>query len=86
MPKDKGVRRHERRSFGYTAEVDFLDGSPLRPCRIVDISDGGARLYVPGAAKAPDTIKLLLTSGGAARTCQVRWRSVNECGVQFVKR
>jgi hypothetical protein len=86
MARDSGYRRHERRSFGYRAKVDFLDGNPPRLCMIVDISEGGARLRLREVATPPDSVKLLLTDDGATRMCQVRWRRLNEFGVQFVKR
>lgn len=87
MAKDRGLRRHERRAFGYAAAVDFQDGKPPRRCIVIDISEGGARLQLMRSERVPDTVKVMFSSGGrVARLARVRWRSLPEFGVQFVKR
>lgn len=79
-------RRSPRRPVNIAALImDKRDGLPLRDCTIVDISQGGAKLRVAGAATLPEFFTLVLSH--AARThrrCQVRWRSVVDVGVQFI--
>jgi len=81
------ARRNKRKSFDYVALLDFCDGEEPRPCRVLDISDGGARLSVFTATDAiPDTFKLVLSRSAAVRrACRVAWRADNQIGVQFLK-
>ena len=60
-------------------------GALPRDCMVIDISEGGARLFSDTAL--PDAFTLIL-SGDATQTrrdCRVVWRLGGECGVAFVK-
>jgi PilZ domain len=83
---DARLRRHRRRTFEATASVSFGDGSPPRPCWILDISDSGARLNIGTQRDVPDFFVLRVTSTDAVRRpCKLVWRKGSEVGVRFVR-
>ena len=71
--------------FESVALLDFCDGEQPRPCQVLDISNGGARLIVFADTSAiPDTFTLLLSpSAKVRRVCHVAWRTERELGVKF---
>lgn len=78
-------RRSEPRTrVNYRVWLAFDDETALVPCRLIDISAGGARLQAP-LPPVPDcfTMKFSETSGGS-RFCLVTWRAGDEIGVQFM--
>ena len=81
------TRRNKRKQFDYVGLLDFCNGEEPRPCQILDISSGGARLMVfTGTEAIPETLTLLLSpSAKVRRDCKVVWRSASGIGVQFVK-
>jgi hypothetical protein len=83
----RDTRRAKRKAFDYVGLLDYCDGEEPRPCQIVDISDGGARLLLFTDTDAvPETFTLLLSpSAKVRRACQVAWRSPNGIGVRFLK-
>jgi len=80
-------RRAKRKQFGKDASIDFGDGSPLYPCEVTDISDGGARLVILIPTEwLPERFSLWLSpTGSVRRECRLAWRGTAECGVQFLK-
>ena len=79
-------RRHKRKGFYCDALIDFGDGSPHLPCRVADISDGGARLIVGTIPPDMPSELTLWLQGKVRRFCKTAWRSAGEVGVQFLKR
>src|SRR4051794_17171703 len=56
-------------------------------CRIVDISDTGAKITVPDGLSLDGELMLFLTQDGAvSRTCDVVWRKDCEVGLRFTHR
>jgi hypothetical protein len=81
----KENRKRPRRRFRYLAHVAFGDGSPIRQCTLLDVSETGARITIDISDTMPAEFALLLASGGAARRwCNVVWQSGSEIGVLFV--
>lgn len=79
-----GRRKSLRRHFGYPGRIHFEDGVPPRPCTIVDMSETGAQLDVPGDGEVPGEFSLLIGGNSHVRRhCRVVWRSGNRVGVQF---
>ena len=77
--------QRSRRHFNYPARIDVGDGSPVRSCAVVDVSQTGARLAVEEAETLPQEFALLLSSdGGTRRWCYVVWRSDLQIGVEFL--
>ena len=53
---------------------------------ILDISEGGARLQAERPAEIPDCFILVLSEHAQTfRLCQVRWRSEDELGIEFMR-
>ena len=77
-------RKFVRRSLGYRAKIVATDGSWGRNCRVIDVSDGGARLLTEQPIELPDEFILALSMRGAAtRRCHVIWKQDCEIGVEF---
>jgi hypothetical protein len=80
-------RKSVRRALGYGAKIVAPDGSWGRDCRVIDVSDGGARLALAEPADLPRNFVLALSErGGAARRCRVVWTTDGEIGVTFERR
>ena len=79
-------RKSVRRVLGYGAKIVASDGSWSRDCRVVDVSDGGARLAIDEPASLPRNFVLALSERGAARRCRVAWTAEDEIGVTFERR
>jgi hypothetical protein len=52
-------------------------------CRVLDLSDRGARLGSAKAETIPDQFHLHVPSEGLSRTSAVRWRMGGQIGVKF---
>ncbi|WP_162826678.1 PilZ domain-containing protein [Pseudolabrys taiwanensis] len=81
MFKDR--RKTQRRVINRVAQYQCGLGSLPRTCMVIDISDGGARLYAE--TELPDTFTLAVTGDGidTRRECRVVWRLGGEYGVAF---
>ncbi len=78
-------RKYRRRDCHYSALIDAGDGSLLRACKLVDVSEGGAKLVTDNSDLIPDVFTLLLSGNGAVRrACVVVWRLETVIGVQFL--
>lgn len=77
-------RRSVRRAIGYSAKIVASDGSWQRDCRVLDVSQTGAKLAIDRAAELPqDFILALSAQGNATRFCQVVWVEDSQIGVRF---
>jgi len=78
-------RKSKRREVWNGARIALRDGSTPKACRMLDISDGGARLEVANADALPDHFSLLLSYDGRMyRHCAIVWRSETTIGVEFI--
>lgn len=73
-----------RRLLNYPAKIIANDGSWGRNCRLVDVSDGGARLVTDCPLELPQDFTLAL-SGNIARRCHLMWSEDCEVGVKFAR-
>lgn len=79
-----GRRKSLRRHFGYLGQMLFQEDAPPRPCTIVDMSETGAQLEIPGGTEVPAEFSLLIGGNSHVRRhCHVVWRSGNRVGVHF---
>jgi hypothetical protein len=77
-------RRAARRAIAHNAKIVASDGSWDRDCRVLDISQTGAKLAVAQASELPqDFILALSQRGTASRRCRVVWAGEAEIGVTF---
>jgi hypothetical protein len=72
--------RHDDRSPVYVG-----DGAVARRCRLVDVSDGGARILVGRGAELPSQVILVDPDTGLSRRAALVWRSEIEAGVRFLE-
>ena len=85
MPANR--RKSVRRAIGYGAKIVAPDGSWNRDCRVLDVSDTGAKLVIDPLKDLPQEFVLALASqGSATRRCRVVWAAGSEIGVRFERR
>src|SRR5262245_60098347 len=66
------------------AKLAAAPGQPMRDCKVLDISEEGARIAIGGADRLPSDFILLLTpSGCPQRRCHMIWRTPTHVGVEF---
>jgi hypothetical protein len=79
----KSQKRTERRmKREFPAQV-MLGGFAKRDCKVVDISESGARIAIRGAIELPLQFNIAFAS--STRPCQLVWRNGTMAGVKFVK-
>jgi hypothetical protein len=62
-----------------------LGGFARRDCKVLDLSSGGAKLYVEGDNIPEDNLGLSLNKDvRKSARCRLVWRKNNEIGVEFV--
>lgn len=77
-------RKSVRRAIGYGATILASDGSWSRKCRIIDISQSGAKLGLDQPADLPQDFLLALSQRARpTRRCRVVWTANDQVGVQF---
>ena len=77
-------RRSVRRTLGYGATIIASDGAWARKCRVLDISQSGAKLALEDLSAFPrDFILMLSERGGPQRRCRLVWSTDDEIGVEF---
>src|ERR1700744_6148421 len=83
-------RKALRVRFDHSQSVNLMgvDGTWRRSCRLLDVSQSGAKLEVDGS---PDVLRareffLLLSSTGLAfRRCELVWVDGSQVGVKFTR-
>ncbi len=80
-------RRGSKRCHLYhIVKMQFGADTPPRDCLVLDISDGGVRLYI-GALDVPNEFVLCLSGDDRVQErCKVIWRRGRELGAKFVGR
>ncbi|MDR3489032.1 MAG: PilZ domain-containing protein [Bradyrhizobium sp.] len=79
----KAKKRAERRmKRDFPAQV-MLGGFAKRDCKVVDISESGARIAISGAIDLPRQFSIAFAS--SAKPCQLVWRNGTMVGVKFLK-
>jgi hypothetical protein len=83
MSKDR--RKHPRRDVNYACWVGGPDAPQLIQGKILNISEGGAKVVCGRLNEIPDDLHLYMTlDGKVARRCKVVWRSDDALGLMFV--
>jgi PilZ domain len=79
----RGQKRTERRmKRDFPARV-MLGGFAKRDCKVVDISESGARIVLSSAIELPRQFSIAFAS--SERPCQLVWRNGTMAGVKFLK-
>ena len=78
-------RRSPRHRLYSIAKIKIGAGIPPRDCLVIDISDGGVRLFLDGF-EAPNEFVLLVSCDGVVRESRYKvvWRHGHEVGAEFL--
>lgn len=76
-------RSHPRRRDNSPVYVG--DGGVARKCALVDVSAGGARIFVGKGVDLPDYVVLVDPRTGLSRRAKLVWRTATEVGVRFLE-
>jgi len=78
-------RKWTRKAINAEGFLYACDGGRIGPCRVEDVSVGGAKLTHTIAEEIPAQLVLLLSRNGRVRRrCEVAWRNKNRLGVRFL--
>ena len=75
-------RQSKRRRMIKSADIIFKHMGCLMSCRVMDLSDVGAKLQPDDPPACPDRFVLHMNSG-SAHHCEVAWRHGDTVGVRF---
>ena len=78
------MNRPTRQAANDQALIGVEGGFATRPCTVLDISDGGARLRLDDPAFVQPTFRLKKSPADGGRSCKIAWRSGKEMGVAFL--
>ena len=79
-------RLRARRSQVSPAWADPGGILPVIDCKIVDVSDGGARVSAAPGVEIPDVFQLQIDSHRILGAAEVVWRGPRQVGVKFLSR
>lgn len=85
---DSSLEAADRRShprFRDRSPVCVGDGSVARKCSLVDVSEGGARIFVGAGVELPREVVLVDPRTGLSHRAALVWRTETEAGVRFVE-
>jgi hypothetical protein len=77
-------RRYPRRTVDRPAKF-FIPGGGALPCRIYNVSRGGAKLGVGWTGGLPDGFVLQDAFTGVRRAARIVWRGIAAFGVRFTR-
>jgi hypothetical protein len=78
------MRQDVRNLISRTAWISVGDVLPLIKCKLIDLSDSGAKLALEDIEGLPDRFSLWLSRQGCPRyTCRLVWSRENIIGVHF---
>ena len=77
-------RRYPRRTVDRPAKF-FIPGGGALPCRICDVSRGGAKLRIGWTGALPDGFYLQDAFTGVRRAARIVWRGISAFGVRFTR-
>ena len=83
---DEERRVKGRRSVNSPAWADPGGVLPVIDCKILDVSDDGARVAWPSGKDLPDVFELQIDSSRILGTAEVVWREHHQVGVKFLRK
>jgi len=86
---DVEKRRSSRVEFSHGVDVQIvaIDGTWSRSCKMIDISQAGAKLLIETSIEEParkEFFLVLSTRGVAYRRCELAWVNGEQIGVRFL--
>ncbi len=79
-------RVRKRRQANTLAWADPGGILPVIDCKILDITDVGARVVAPTGYELPDLFQLQIDSSRILGSAEVVWRGPTQVGVKFLTR
>lgn len=80
-----GERRHSpRRKVLRGGQVIHDGGRSILEVQVRDLSEGGCRIWSRNPSSVPDHFTIRIVGVYGERPCEVRWRSGEELGVEFL--
>ncbi len=79
-------RAGRRRPINSLAWADPGGILPVIDCKILNLSDDGARVAAPMGVEIPQVFNLQIDSSRVLGAAEVIWRGYNEVGVRFLTR
>jgi hypothetical protein len=76
--------RPARRRTNQPAWITVDGGFAARPCTVIDISEGGARLRVEDPQFVKPLFQLKFERSAPGRACKVAWKKGEVIGIEFV--
>ena len=83
---DEERRKRGRRALNSPAWADPGGVLPVIDCKILDLSDNGARVAGPTGVDMPDVFELQIDSSRILGTAEVVWREQHQVGVKFLRK
>lgn len=80
-----GADRRSRPRYRDHSPVYVGDGSVARKCSLIDVSGGGARIFIGRGVELPPEVVLVDPRTGLSHRAALVWRTETEAGVRFVK-
>ena len=80
-----GADRRIHPRFRDRSPVCVGDGSVARKCSLIDVSEGGARIFVGRGVELPARVILVDPRTGLSHRAALVWRTETEAGVRFVE-
>lgn len=82
-PERRKVRRRSIHSLAWADPGGIL---PVIDCKILDLSDDGARVVAPAGLDMPEMFHLQIDTARILGAAEVVWRGRSEVGVRFLTR
>ncbi len=76
-------RSRNRIPARYHAYLHAATGAVISDCLVKDISETGARIILPEAARLPKQIMLRVTGEATPMRASVVWQAGAKCGLEF---
>lgn len=81
---NSGKRSRARQRTLRSGKIVYNNQTCVMDCQIRDMSEGGCRVRVASTASLPRHFDIQITGMKERRLCEVKWRSPQELGVQFI--
>ena len=82
--RSKDVRKSARKTMKATGWLRLDSGFAVRQCRVIDISETGARIAVEQQQSVPNAFSFMLDRSRGGRAARIKWRKGAEIGLEFV--